>query len=115
MKTKYLLELVSRKQAKTKEMQRLVIGVGIAGVVGVITGALIAPKSRKKIKDKAIDTTEDIGDFIQKKEKAIKNTATDTIEKVSDAIEDVEEKTDNIAKEMKDEHQKIKKGMEQTT
>ena len=113
MNTKDFFELFG-KQARTKEMQRFAIGVGIAAIAGIITGVLIAPKSRKKIKDKAISTVEDIGDFVQKKSKTIKDTADDTVQKVSDAIQDMDEKTTGVAKEMKNGYKKIKKDVDQT-
>lgn len=87
-----------REEARVKAVQRFVVGIGIAGVVGVATGLLFAPKSGKEtriiIKEKGIDTLENIKDTVRMKVDTVKDV-------VDHAVKDVENFSNELNKAVK--------------
>jgi gas vesicle protein len=95
MKLRYLQNLIHQetmKKERGKTAQKIAVGLGLVAA-GLAAGILFALKSsketRKELKEKAVDTVENIKGIVQKKTDAVKASAEQVSEGMCDAIDEV--------------------------
>lgn len=116
----YKVQMEKRKRERMKAAHYMAVGMGVIIVagIGVATGILFKTKygreMREKMKDKAIDTVENVKNIVIRSADAVEASAAHTAEKVSNVIEASENKADAIKKELRNSSREIIKDVQET-
>ncbi len=94
-----------REKERAEAMRMCALGMGIAALLGLATGILIAPKSgketRQDIKEKAANTMDLIKNTVEDQIYIMKDSLADACEETSDAIKESQAKVKESKKEVK--------------
>lgn len=116
----YKVDTEKRKRERMKAAHHIAAGMSVIIVAGicVATGILFTTKygkeMREKMKDKAIDTVENVKHIVIRSADAVEATAVQAADKVSSAFEAAQGKAEGVKKEFIEGSGEIIKGVKET-
>ncbi len=108
------------RRGRIEAAHHIAVGVSVVVVTGVCValGILLSTKAgkemREKMKNKAIDTVENVKNIVIKSADSIEVSAAHAAEKVSHVIETAQDKAEDIKKELKDGSNEIRQDVHET-
>lgn len=116
----YKVNKEKMRRGRIQAAHHIAVGMSVVVVTGVCValGIFLNTKSgkelREKMKNKAIDTVEDVKNIVIKGADAVEVSAAYTADKVSHAIETAHDKAEDIKKELRDGSNDIKNDVHET-